>query len=79
MSFFIRLIESDSKSCNSLTGAANNSTHSRKSSDTSELSLGQSSDKGSEQETEEDLWINWGNTLYILERSEEKMYFYNLI
>ncbi|CAL8111503.1 unnamed protein product [Orchesella dallaii] len=55
-----RLIESDSKSCNSLPGAANNSTHSRKSSDTSELSLGQSSDKGSEQETEEDLWITWG-------------------
>ncbi|ODN02708.1 Ecotropic viral integration site 5 protein [Orchesella cincta] len=55
-----RLIESDSKSCNSLPGAANNSTHSRKSSDTSELSLGHSSDKGSEQETEEDLWITWG-------------------
>ena len=53
-----RLIESDSKSFNSLPGANNNG-HSRKSSDTSELSFGQGSDKGTE-ETEEDLWITWG-------------------
>jgi len=53
---FFRLIESDSKSFNSLTGV---STHSRKSSDTSDISFGQGSDKGSE-ETEEDLWITWG-------------------
>jgi hypothetical protein len=52
-----RLIESDSKSFNSLQGA--NSNHSRKSSDTSELSLEQGSDKGTE-DTEEDLWITWG-------------------
>ncbi|CAG7836729.1 unnamed protein product [Allacma fusca] len=51
------LIESDSKSFNSLPGANNG--HSRKSSDTSELSFGQGSDKASE-ETEEDLWITWG-------------------
>ncbi|XP_021944224.2 ecotropic viral integration site 5 ortholog isoform X1 [Folsomia candida] len=52
------LIESDSKSFNSLQGA--NSNHSRKSSDTSELSLEQGSDKGSSEDTEEDLWITWG-------------------
>jgi len=52
-----RLIESDSKSFNSLTGSNNNG-HSRKNSDTSELSLGQGSGGG--EETEEDLWITWG-------------------
>lgn len=53
-----RLIESDSKSFNSLQGANG---HSRKSSDTSELSLEQGgSDKGSSEDTEEDLWITWG-------------------
>ncbi|XP_027849734.2 ecotropic viral integration site 5 ortholog isoform X1 [Aphis gossypii] len=53
-----RLIESDSKSLNSI---SNNSTHSRKSSDASQISL--VSGTGSSQDGEEDVWGLWGQVV----------------
>ncbi|XP_018335446.1 ecotropic viral integration site 5 ortholog isoform X2 [Agrilus planipennis] len=60
-----RLFESDAKSLNSLSGSASASGHSRKSSDTSQISLnsGTSSiqEKGEDGGGEEDLWTLWGH------------------
>ncbi|CAH1180184.1 unnamed protein product [Phaedon cochleariae] len=59
-----RLFESDAKSLNSLSGASATSGHSRKSSDTSQISLtsGTSSNQERPEDgSEEDLWITWGH------------------
>ncbi|XP_074039117.1 ecotropic viral integration site 5 isoform X4 [Leptinotarsa decemlineata] len=70
-----RLFESDAKSLNSLSGASATSGHSRKSSDTSQISLtsGTSSNQErTEDGGEEDLWVTWGHIVNDWENNWKK-------